>query len=194
MFNSPHKKRAPMSQLRYAAQTAFGMLKSRGVVREHNVLEELAKDSNAPILPGVPSYLPHRWTIEAAQSAMFVLIKEWVKKTNDDLIKQDNVSDFFKFVIMKMQDEERKYKREVRKTGKLIKEMKETPLLSDIFSPLRKSQTIQSMHKFFVDSFAISVIVHANGSTGDYVDWFLNEWTPSLYKLWSTKKHDTRSD
>ena len=190
MLNTPVKKRAPLSQLRAAAQEAFKMLKVRKVAHESNVLEELAKDATAPILPGMPSYLPHRWTIRAAQQAMFALLKDWVKKTNSDLEMQDNASEFFKFVVMRMQDQERKFKKEVKNTEKMIKNMRETPLLSEIFSPLRKKQTTRSMHKFFIDSFAISVIVHSNGSTGDYADWFLNDWTPALYKIWSEKKDD----
>lgn len=188
MLNTPIKKRAPLSQLRAMAQQAFQMLKDKKVVHESNVLEELAKDANAPILPGLPSYLPHRWTIRAAQQSMLILMKDWVRKTNHDLILQENASEFFKFVVARMQDQERKFKKEIKKNEKIVKDMREMPLIADIFSPVRKRQTTRSMHKFFIDSFAISVIVHMNGSTGDYADWFLNDWTPALYKLWSSKE------
>jgi hypothetical protein len=192
MITSTPKKRAPFAQLRKAAKTAFDMLSERHVVHSLNVLEELAKDAKAPILPGMPSYLPHRWTIHAAQTSMMILLKDWVKKTNHNLRLQDSASDFFKYVVLRMQEEERKFSKQVRDTDTLIKKgMKKAPLLSDIFSPLQRKQTAKSMHKFFVDSFAISVIVHSNGSTGDYADWFLNEWTPELYKLWEKKQYES---
>ncbi len=195
MLNSTPQKRAPLSQLRNVAQEAFRLLVKRRVVSEKNILEELAKDANAPVLPGVPSYLPHRWTIQAAQIAMHTIIKDWVKKTNNDLMKQDNASEFFKYVISRMQEEEKKFKRDVKKTERMIKDMEDAPLLSDIFSPLQKYRTTKAMHKFFIDSFAISVIVHMNGSTGEYADWFLNDWSPALFKLWSRRdKKDDKSN
>ena len=192
MINTPVKKRAPLSQLRSTAQQIFKMLKEKKIVHETNILEELARDAKAPILPGIPSYLPHKWTIQAAQEEMYILVKDWVRKTNHNLDLQENASEFFKFVVKRMQQVERKFKLEMNSTKKMMKEMKEAPLLSDIFSPMRKRQTTRGMHKFFVDSFAISVIVKSNGSTGDYAEWFLNNWTPALYKLWCRQNNDVK--
>ncbi len=125
---------------------------------------------------------------------MHAILKKWVTKTNKDMIKQENAAEFFKFVVTMMAEEERKAKIEVNKMKKIAVDMKEAKPLSDIFAPQRKWETTKAMHKFFVDSFAISVIVHANGSTGDYADWFLNDWTPALYKLWyKQEKKDGKS-
>lgn len=181
----PNRKRAPLTQLREAASKAHELLSNKNVVHKDNVLERLAKEAGAPILPGLPSYLPHRWTIEAAQRAMHAIIVEWMVVTEKDLNKQDNAAEFFKFVVKVMKVEEKKYKREMKITQKEIKGMKEVRLLSEIFSPHRRWQTTRALHKFFIDSFAVSLIVKQNDSTSSYADWFLNEWTPSLYKLWT---------
>jgi len=174
-----------MKQLREASLAASQMLIEKKISHQGNVLEEVLKMSNAPILPGMPKYyLPHRWTIEVSVNQMYNLLKDWAAlKDGKDI--QDNASEFFKYVVAQMRDKEKRYKKEVRETDSIIKKIDDAPILADIFSPLRKYQTAKALHKFYIDSFAVSVIVKSNGSTGEYADWFLNEWMPSLYELWS---------
>ncbi len=186
---NPQKKRAPIAQLKEAGNRAFALLVEKRVVHHRNVLEDIARDANAPILPGIPSYLPHRWTIDAARQAMFVLMEEWIKENDGNEEMQEKAPDFFYFVVKRMKLKEREYKREVkREEFKAFSNMKEARLISDIFSPVRKHQTAKGLNKFFVDSFAIFIIVKAQGTTTEYAEWFLGEWTPSLYKLWSNQK------
>lgn len=179
-----------MSQLRDAGKAAFAMLVQKRVVHQKNVLEEISKDANAPILPGLPSYLPHRWTIDASRNAMLALLREWAESHKGDEAAQERVSDFFWFVVKRMKREERRFKSEMKRTeSEVFRGVKEARLVSDIFSPVRKHQTARGLHKFFVDSFAIFIIVRAQGTTSEYAEWFLGEWTPSLHGLW-TKKND----
>lgn len=166
------------------------MMVNKGISHKDNFLEELAKTSSATLLPGMPSYLPHKWTIQASQNAMYVLLRDWKDLHKEDEVMQDNISEFFKFVLKRMQAEERKYKKEIRATHSMIRQLRTAPLLSEIFSPMRKRQTVNGLHKFFVDVFAISVINNANGSTSEFAEWFLLDYTPALYKLWSKKENE----
>ena len=185
------RRRLPIKQLKDASMTASAMLIEKNVAHKFNMLEGILSMSNAPILPGVPTYyLPHRWTIEVAVNQMYNLLQDWAKVQPDELL-QDNASEFFKFVVGQMKTKEKKYKQEVKNTDRIIKNIEDAPIIADIFSPLRRYQTAKSLHKFYIDSFAVSVIVKSNGSTAEYADWFLNEWMPSLYKLWSKSNENT---
>lgn len=188
MLQRNPKKRAPIRQLREAAKQVHDMLSRRGVVHKENVLEEMAKDASAPILPGIPSYLPHKWTIQAARAAMYTLLKDWCEKYKDDPEKQERITDFFAFVVKELYKKERQYKAEMKRTEESLANLKDAPLLYEIFSPMRKRQTAKGLQKFFVDSFAVFTIVKADGNTTDYAEWFLGDWTTSLNNLWDKKK------
>lgn len=190
--NNPQKKRQPIAQLREAGKVAFQLLVEKHVVHQKNVLEEISKDASSPILPGMPSYLPHRWTIDASRKAMFVILEEWLKETDGKEELQEKASDFFFFVVKRMKLKEREYRMDMKKTEyNIFRDMKESRLISDIFSPVRKHQTAKGLNKFFIDSFAIFIIVKGQGNTTEYAEWFLGEWTLSLYQLW-TKKDDQK--
>lgn len=167
------------------------MLIDRRVTQSENVLEKLTQDSGKSILPGIPSYLPHRWTIEASRNAMFSILRDWTELTKKDLKKQERISDFFRYVISRVEDENRKYKKETKKAKKELHAMEtQDRILSEIFSPLRKLQTARALMKFYIDSFAIFIIAHEKETTTDYAEWFIGEWTPALYDMWSSKNKD----
>lgn len=187
------KKRLAIKQLKEAAGIAAKVLIEKKISQPNNVLEEIMNDAAAPMLPGLPTYLPHRWTIQTSQKVMYMLLKDWADDTQDNEVKQDNAADFFKYVVARLQKLEIEYKKEIKKTDKAIKDIKYAPVISEVFSPLRRYETTKSLNKFFIDSFAISVVVKSNGSTSEYADWFLNEWTPQLYSLW-TKKNDKNTE
>lgn len=185
-----------MKQLRAASQQVARMLIDKRVTTEENVLEKLAKDSTKSILPGIPSYLPHRWTIEASRNAMFSILRDWTELTKKDLKKQENIGEFFRYVISRVEDQNRKYKKETKKARaeERAMESQKGKFLSEIFSPLRKLQTARALMKFYIDSFAIFIIVHEKETTTDYAEWFIGDWTPALYEMWSKKNKDDKKD
>jgi hypothetical protein len=181
------KRRAPIKQLRKAGRMARDLLIKKGFV--HTVaLDELAKDAGGVILPGVPSYLPHRWTIDASRRIMYDLGVEWMEKNKNNEKRLDQIAEFFTFVVKRMKEEEDKAQAEILDKSSIISQLEDVPVLSEIFAPLRKKQTANALNKFFVDSFAVAIVENMSGSTSDYVDWFLNVWTPGLYNFWTRQE------
>lgn len=191
-----NKKRKSIKELREAATFAGKLLQDRGITSVENILENIAKVSTAPILPGVPSpYLPQRWTITEAQLAMIGFVKKWLQDTNVKRAQQKSSDEFFKFVIRRLEKRVRKAELEADEKKKELDkaqffkdiEDKELKQLSDIMSPLTRLSTVKALHKFYIDSFVVFVINNAGGSTADFVEWF-SEWTTQLYKLWPENK------
>jgi hypothetical protein len=52
---------------------------------------------------------------------------------------------------------------------------------------MRKQETIKSMHRFFIDSFAVAIILKNNTTTSQFANWFL-DWTQQLHTLWIKPK------
>lgn len=177
------KKRAPIEQLRAAGKVARQMLVDKGIIAKESIIDQIMKLDDAPTLPGIPAYLPHQWTIKAAQRMMFDLLIIWKDECKDDVKKAENVTEFFKFVIKELRMQEKKFTEEVGEMSKFIQSMKDVPVLKEIFSPLRKEQNIKAIHRFFVDSFAIAISLQNNHTTSDYANWFL-DWSQDLYALW----------
>jgi hypothetical protein len=188
MFKSAYKKRAPVKQLRAAAEQVSKMLITKQVSHSVNMLQLIAEDSKSPILPGLPSYLPHKWTLDAVHMAMFWLLTDWAKLTKTNKKRQENIAEFFSFVSKKVLEQERKYKLESVAMEHSLDSIRGSPLLKDIFSPVRKRETAQGIHKFFIDSFAVFIIAKGKTGTPEYANWFLGEWIPSLYVLWTNKE------
>lgn len=188
------KKRLPIEQLREAGLVARQMLKDRGIISKESFIDDLMSKRTSPLLPGVPGYLPHRWTIIATQKMMTAFIFQWIQKTSANRkgndLKRENVTEFFIFVVKELKSIERKFKKEVKEQPEFIKNMKTVPVLADIFGPLRKRDTIKAMERFFVDSFAIAIVLKQNHSTSDYCNWFL-DWTLELDKIWGEKEKVT---
>lgn len=188
------KKRAPIEQLIEAGKVAKQMLKDKGIEAKSSVLDDIMKTKGSPTLPGIPTYLPHQWTLKAAQRIMYDLLLMWKEecvahpefsvgthKFTED--RGENITEFFTFVIQELRAQEKDYDKEVQDMPKLIKSLKEVPYLKEIFSPVRKRDNIKAIQRFFVDSFAVAIIVKNNRSTSEYVNWFL-DWTQDLYALW----------
>ena len=185
--NTPPRRRLPIEQLKNAARVANNMLIKKHVMHKDNMLERIARDPMAPLLPGLPPYLPHKFTIDAARQAIFILLREWSELHKGNEAKQENASNFFYFVVKRMSMEERKFKSQMKKVKKNIDDKKEESMtLYQIFSPMRKHQHTIALNKFFIDSFAVFVIVKGKSSTTEYAEWFLGEWTLRLMLLWKT--------
>jgi len=179
------KKHAPLEQLKRDAAKANDLLIKKGIIAKDSIVDRITADPTKPKLPGMPPYLPRPWTLGCSQVLMRNIVKYWVthckenKKTNPESIKE-----FFQFVEKHMYQQYDSAKKKEKKMGKMIRTLDESILLSEVFAPSNLKETTKSMHLFFVHSMVIAQIVKRNTSTSEYVDWFLNEWTPDLVKLW----------
>jgi len=180
------KIHAPRKQLKEVSKAVKELSIARGLRGEVSFIDEITQNTEAPLLPGLPPYLPHRWTIKASQRMMFDLLSLW-KLENEDEERQENITEFFKFVIKEFDKQIKRAEKEVKEVPKLIKKMEDVPVLSEVFAPLQKKTTTKALQKFYVDSFAIAVIVRQNDTVSDYAEWFLT-WTEELDKFWSAKE------
>lgn len=184
MLKTTRKYRPPISQLRESAQMARKILVEKNIEKKDSIFKALAEDSDAPVLPGIHPYIPHRWVLDAARMAIMDITTDWAKKNKNEG-EQEKIGPFFRFGIKRLEAEEKKWKDLSRKNQ--IEDSRNEPL-SEIFSPVRKWQSAAALKQFIVDSFAVSVIVKSNDDVTSYLDWFINQWTPSLNKLWDKKR------
>lgn len=185
MLKTIRKKRAPYAQLSEAALIAKSMMVAKGLVSSKSIFEQLKNDSNAPILPGYPPYLPDQWTLERSKQIVYDIVKKWVKSNNGDEEKQERFDMFCRFAIRRLVEQERIFRAKVRKESLKDREMEP---LSEIFSNARILSTARSMTEFIVASMTVSYMVKANGSVSDYLAWFIEDYTPKLNDLWRKSK------
>lgn len=168
------KKHAPIKQLKEAGEEARKKLVARGVLSADNLVSMTAKKHPDLILPGMPSYIPHKWTIKSAQRIMYDIFKMWQFKNKvaldspeyqDSIKKTDHLSSFIEFCIKEMNYQEEIAKKKMDTQGSMIKHMKRVPVLGNIFKPVNEHETIKAVKKFFVDSFAVSIIVKGEATT-----------------------------
>jgi uncharacterized protein YifE (UPF0438 family) len=178
------KKRLPIEQLREAKIIADEMLKKKGVIARDSIINAIEKDPNAPMLPGIPSYLPHEWTIAAGQLMLYRITKAWMSLNKNNNREIEKIDKFFIYILKRLKEEESKFKKDEKKMSKLIKKVKNVPILSEVFAPTRNKETAYALQKFFADSFAVAIVLKRNDTTSSYIDWFLNEWTVSMIGLW----------
>lgn len=178
------KQRAPIEQLREASKLAREMLVKKGILSDKSIIDEIIQKEGAPLLPGIPAYLPHRWTIKASQRIMFDILIMWKDKTKKDQKTQESITAFFKFVIEEMRKQDLKYQDEINKMSSSLKTLTNIPVLKEVFSPVRKKENIHAIQHFFVDSFAVAIMLKQNHTTSEYANWFL-DWTESMHTLWT---------
>lgn len=185
------KRRAPIDQLRAAGRIADKMLRDKGILAQESVIDKIVADKKAPLLPGIPHYLPHEWTLKAAQRIMRDLVVIWVEKTANNKHRRDNITEFWKFVVKELKAQEQVFTREEAAMLENVKQMdtkvEKVPVLGEIFSPMRKKQNVQAIRHFLVDSFAVAVVLKEKHSVGDFLNWFL-DWTQDLHELWVKPK------
>lgn len=177
------KKRAPIEQLRQAGKIAKEMAIKRGLRTENSVIDDILQNANAPKLPGIPSYLPHEWTLKAAQRIMYDLLVMWRDETKEDAKRAENITAFWTFVIQQLRAQEKVFDEEMKDMPRLVKMSATAPLLKDIFGPMRKKENVKAIQHFFVDAFAVSIVIKSNVCVSDFVNWFV-DWTEELYKFW----------
>src|ERR1035441_9020977 len=178
------KKRLPIEQLREVGKKAREMLVTKGILSKNSVIHKVLKDKNAPILPGIPAYIPKGWTIQVAQIIMRDFLIQWKEECKKKRYNVEDISTFFKFIVKESRRQERKFKREMDRMPSLIKAMKDIPVLAEVFSPLRKKETMHAMQRFYEDSFAVAIILKNATTVSEYANWFL-DWTNDLFTTWT---------
>lgn len=181
------KRRAPIEQLREAGRMAKEMLIERGIQTKESTIDKIIADKKSPMLPGIPAYLPHAWTIKATQRIMRDLIIIWREECKGNKVKMEDITLFWKFCVKELHRQEKAFAKEEKEMSILIKATKEVPVLKDIFSPTRKKENAHAIQQFLVDSFAVGIVVEQNHSTSEYLNWFL-DWTEALHTYWTKSK------
>ncbi len=184
------KQRAPIEQLLKAGEESNRLLIQRGLVSKDNLVERTQKEHPNLILPGIPSYLPHKWTIKDSQRIMYDIFKMWQfknKKMKASLDKTEHLASFIEFCITEMNYQEEVAEKKMNNTGRLIKYIKKVPVLGKIFEPINQYETIKGIKKFFVDAFAVAIIVEGETSTTSEFAEFFFDWTNKLYSIWDKK-------
>jgi hypothetical protein len=177
------KKRPPMEQLLAAGRQARQMLRDKGIEAQESVLDVIMKTEGAPMLPGIPVYLPHQWTLKASQRLLRDVMTLWKEECEDDEDRMDDLKEFWIFLIAILRDQEADFAKDEAAMPELIKSLKDVPVLKDIFGPTRKREAVFAIQRFFVDGFAVSLVLKGNLTTTEYANWFL-DWTQDLYSLW----------
>lgn len=180
------KKHAPITQLREAAKEAQRLLVERGIHTKESSVDRILKE-NKVMLPGIPAYLPHRWTLEAARRMVVDMIHLWVAKNKSNQKKQENTTEFFKFLVSELSKIEGDVKKKVEAMPDILKSLKGTTLLSKVFSPFQRMETTNAITRFLIDSFAVSMVVKEHGTTTEFAEWFL-KWTKELEDYWIRKE------
>ena len=183
------KKRPPIEQLLEAGEEARKKLVEKGVLSADNLVEQTAKKHPDLILPGIPSYLPHKWTIKDSQRMMYDIFKMWQFENKREGVedKTENLTAFIEFCIKEMNYHEEVAKKKMDTQGSMIKHLKKVPVLGKIFEPMNQYQTIKGIRKFFVDSLAVAIIVNGEtATTSEFAEFFFN-WTEKLYKIWESQ-------
>lgn len=176
------KRRAPIEQLRQAGKIAREMLVGKGFEHKESILAEIMATKDAPILPGLPAYLPHKGTLKVAQRMMQDFLIMWRDK-NKNSQRVEDFGAFSEFVINQMREMEHDFNKEIVRMPKMMKALKEIPVMRNIFFPLYKKQAVRSMRQFFDASFVVAAILKQKHSTSEYANWFLT-WTQQLYFFW----------
>lgn len=177
------KKRLPIEQLRSVGKIARELLVEKGILAKDSILDRIVNDKDAPMLPGIPAYLPHQWTIKATQRMLYDLIVMWKIQCKGNLRKSEDITEFFKFVIGELRKQTKIFMKEEKKMAGEIKNFKEVPVLKEVFSPIQKRETAKVIQRFFMDSFAVAIVLKNNTSTSEYANWFL-DWTEEMKKIW----------
>ena len=185
------KKRLPIEQLREAGEQARKMLAEKGIISKESTIDKLFAEKETPTLPGIPAYLPHQWTLQVAQRMMMDLLILWKQDCKSKNSYNENITEFFKFVVKELRRQEKKFYKEEQLMSKTIKLLDEVPVLKDVFSPTRKKESMHAIQRFFIDSFAVSITLNGSESVSEYANWFL-DWTQDLYVLWM--KPEKRKD
>lgn len=180
------KHNAPIEQLKQAGIEAQRKLAERGMAMYESFIEQIQKEHPDLILPGIPTYIPRKETIPMCQNILCDILQMWHAKKTDDVKEKENISKFIEFTILYLNHLEEIAQKKKRMMPRLMKELEDIPVLGKVFEPIKQIDVIRTMRQFFVDSFAISIIVNGEvHSTSSYVAWFI-KWTKQMSIAWET--------
>ncbi len=178
------KKHAPIEQLRESYNFAMKRMAELGVIApaDQSVIDSIFMDKDAPILPGVPAYLPYSWTVDASLSILSIITNRWLRKNKDKYAIINNIDLFFRFVVGELEKDEAKILSQIRDT--VDKEKYDTRLLY-------KRDSLRGVKQFLIDSFAVSIISKSNDDVPSYLEW-VADWSNQLKSYW--KRKDERKE
>lgn len=180
------KKHAPIEELREAGKEANRLLREKGIHTRESTIDRILKE-NKTVLPGIPAYLPHRWTLQESRRYMRDIIRLWVEKNKKNQKRQENTSAFFAFLVTEMTRIEEEAQKKVNETPTLLKSLTEKLWVWRVFTPLRILETTQAITRFMVDSFAVSMVVKEHHTTTEFAEWFM-KWTLEMETFWMSKE------
>lgn len=188
MIKTNRKRRAPIRQLHEASKVARQMLIDKRIDSKDNLLQRLSQMPNAPKLPGLPPYLPRKYTLDWARVVMTIIVKKWLdaNKGKAGKKRQENIREFMVFAIRRLEDEERKWTLRLRSTN--LEEV-EGETIAKIFAPMQAKETAERLKIFIVDMFNKSNIITQNGTVSEFLDEFDAD-TLKMMDLW--KKNDNK--
>jgi hypothetical protein len=177
------RKHAPIKQLKEAAKEANRMLVERGIHTAESAIDRILGE-NKVVLPGIPAYLPHRWTLQESRRYMRDIVKLWVEKNKGNQKKQDNATAFFSFLVKELAALEKEAQKKVDAVPAIIKSMHDIKIpVHRVFSAWQLLETTQAITRFMVDSFAVSMVVKEHHTTTEFAEWFMS-WTMQMDALW----------
>ena len=178
------KKHAPIKQLKEAAKEAERLLIERGIHTPESAIDRILKE-NKIVLPGIPAYLPHRWTLQESRRYMRDIVKLWIEKNKGNQKKQENTRAFFAFFVKELTGLEAEAQKKVDNMPAIIKSMHDVRIpVHKVFSAWQLLETTQAITRFMVDSFAVSMVVKEHHTTTEFVEWFM-KWTMDMDALWA---------
>jgi hypothetical protein len=180
------KKHLPIEQLRELGQEANRMLREKGIHTQESAVDRILKE-NKVVLPGIPAYLPHRWTLQESRRYMKDILKLWADKNKGNQRRQEKTEAFFAFLVNELTRLEEEAQKKVDVTPSLLKSLTESLWVWRVFTPLRILETTQAITRFMVDSFAVSMVVKEHHTTTEFAEWFM-QWTLSLEEFWKSKE------
>ncbi len=177
------KKHAPIKQLKEAGKEAARLLIERGIHTPESAIDRILKE-NKTVLPGIPAYLPHRWTLQEARRYMRDILRLWVEKNKNNQKRQENTSAFFAFLVKELTSIEEDTQKKVDDMPSILKAMHDIKIpVHKVFSPWQLLETTQAITRFMVDSFAVSMVVKEHHTTTEFAEWFM-KWTMDLDEYW----------
>lgn len=181
------KKHAPIRQLKEAAKEAERMLIEKGIHTPESAIDRILKE-NKVVLPGIPAYLPHRWTLAESRRYMRDILKLWIDKNSKNQKRQENTSAFFAFLVNELTKLEEDAQKRVDNMPAILKSMHNTKIpVHRVFSAWQLLETTQAITRFMVDSFAVSMVVKEHHNTTEFAEWFM-KWTMTLDDYWAKRE------
>lgn len=189
------KKRQKRKELLQAGNVARELLEEKGLQHtpEKSVIDQILASKNAPLLPGIPAYLPRVDTIHVGRWLVRCAAREWQAKTKDNPKRQGNAIEFFRFFMGIFEELERKVGAQIVAHKEILENAKKKNMsysIKEIFEPVQQRTYIRGLRTFILDSFAVSIVAKRNGDTSEYVEWFLGHWTEQLLLYWPEKLRD----